>query len=60
MPQYKDFIIIHPRKGKIKLSQLSHNEMCRYCFNLIIECSRLREELKLDEETKEDEPEASP
>ncbi len=51
---------MHPRKGKIKLSQLSHNEMCRYCFNLIIECSRLREELKLDEETKEDEPEASP
>ena len=41
---------MHPRKGKIKLSQLSHNEMCRYCFNLIIECSRLREELKLDEE----------
>ncbi len=60
MPQYKDFIIIHPKKGNIKLGKLSHNELCRYCFNLILECSRLQQELKIQEETKEDEPEASP
>jgi hypothetical protein len=50
MPQYKDFLIIHPKKGNIKLGKLSHNELCRYCFNLILECSRLQQELKIQVE----------
>ena len=44
MPQYKDFLIIHPKKGNIKLGKLSHNELCRYCFNFILECKRLQQE----------------
>tara|TARA_R110002020_G_C15835081_1_gene734618 strand:+ start:307 stop:492 length:186 start_codon:yes stop_codon:yes gene_type:complete len=45
MPQYKDFLVEHPKKGKIKLGKLSHNELCRYTFNLIIQCSNLHNAL---------------
>jgi len=31
---YKDWIVEHPDKGKIKLGKLSHNELCRFCFGL--------------------------
>jgi len=46
MPQYKDWLVDHPKKGKIKIGKLSHNELCRYAFNLLLECSRLRYELE--------------
>ena len=46
MPQYKDWLVDHPKKGKIKIGTLSHNELCRYAFNLLLECSRLRYELE--------------
>jgi|TARA_B100000029_G_C17601956_1_gene966088 hypothetical protein len=46
MPQYKDWLVEHPKKGKIKIGKLSHNELCRYAFNLLLECSRLRYELE--------------
>ena len=55
MPQYKDFEVTHPRKGKIKLGKLSHNELCRYCFNLILECSRLQQQLKITATQSKDE-----
>jgi len=34
MSTYKDWIVEHPKKGKIKLGNLSHNELCRFCFEL--------------------------
>ena len=46
MPQYKDWLVDHPKKGKIKIGKLSHNELCRYAFNLLIEYSRLTYELE--------------
>ena len=46
MPQYKDWLVDHPKKGKIKIGKLSHNELCRYAFNLLIECARLTYELE--------------
>lgn len=45
MPQYKDWLVEHPKKGKIPLGKLSHNELCRFAFNLIVECSRLNFEV---------------
>ncbi len=52
-PQWKEWIITHPKKGKIPLGKLSHNELCRFCFNLILECSRLQHELKTQGEKDE-------
>jgi len=46
MAQYKDFMVLHPKKGKIPLGKLSHNELCRYAFGLIIRCSQLEDKLK--------------
>tara|TARA_Y100000401_G_C8323033_1_gene226539 strand:- start:705 stop:887 length:183 start_codon:yes stop_codon:yes gene_type:complete len=53
MPQYKDWLVEHPKKGKIKIGKLSHNELCRYAFNLLLECSRLRFELDQFKNKKE-------
>jgi len=33
---YKDWIVNHPKKGKIPLGKLSHNELCRFTFDLYI------------------------
>ena len=52
MPQYKDWLVDHPRKGKIPIGKLSHNELCRFAFNLLLECSRLRHELKERDSSK--------
>ncbi len=53
MPQYKDWLVEHPKKGQIKIGKLSHNELCRYAFNLLLECSRLRFELDQIKNKKE-------
>ena len=36
MATYKDWIVNHPKKGKIPLGKLSHNELCRFTFDLYI------------------------
>jgi hypothetical protein len=33
---YKDWVVNHPKKGKVKLGKLSHNELCRFTFDLYI------------------------
>ena len=36
MATYKDWVVNHPKKGKVKLGKLSHNELCRFTFDLYI------------------------
>ena len=36
MATYKDWVVNHPKKGKVKLGKLSHNDVCRFCFELYI------------------------
>ena len=36
----------HPTKGKIKLGKLSHNELCRFTFDLYIMNQEMNEKLK--------------
>jgi len=43
---YKDWIVEHPTKGKIKLGKLSHNELCRFTFDLYIMNQEMNEKLK--------------
>ena len=46
MATYKDWTVNHPKKGKIKLGKLSHNDVCRFCFELYIENQALTEKIK--------------
>jgi len=46
MATYKDWIVEHPTKGKIKLGKLSHNELCRFTFDLYIMNQEMNEKLK--------------
>ena len=46
MATYKDWTVNHPKKGKIKLGKLSHNDVCRFCFELYIENQALAEKIK--------------
>ena len=46
MATYKDWNVNHPKKGKIKLGNLSHNEVCRFCFELYIENQALAQKIK--------------
>ena len=46
MATYKDWTVNHPKKGKIKLGKLSHNAVCRFCFELYIENQALAEKIK--------------
>ena len=36
MATYKDWVVNHPKKGKVKLGNLSHNDVCSFCFELYI------------------------
>ena len=36
MATYKDWVVNHPKKGKVKLGKLSHKDVCRFCFELYI------------------------
>tara|TARA_R100000656_G_C3927975_1_gene124192 strand:- start:206 stop:412 length:207 start_codon:yes stop_codon:yes gene_type:complete len=46
MATYKDWIVEHPKKGKIKLGKLSHNELCRFTFDLYIMNQEMSQKLK--------------
>ena len=46
MSTYKDWIVEHPKKGKIKLGKLSHNELCRFVFDLYIMNQEMSKKLK--------------
>ena len=46
MATYKDLVVNHPKKGKIKLGNLSHNDVCRFCFELYIENQALAQKIK--------------
>ena len=46
MASYKDWIVNHPKKGRIPLGKLSHNDVCRYCFELYIENQALADKIK--------------
>ena len=46
MASYKDWIVDHPKKGKIKLGKLSHNELCRFAFDLYVMNQEMNEKLK--------------
>ena len=46
MATYKDWIIEHPKKGKIKLGKLSHNELCRFAFDLYVMNQEMNKKLK--------------
>tara|TARA_R100000306_G_C4310854_1_gene110109 strand:- start:147 stop:353 length:207 start_codon:yes stop_codon:yes gene_type:complete len=43
---YKDWIVEHPKKGKVKLGKLSHNELCRFTFDLYIMNQEMSQKLK--------------
>ena len=46
MATYKDWIVEHPKKGKVKLGKLSHNELCRFTFDLYIMNQEMSQKLK--------------
>ena len=46
MAPYKDWVVNHPKKGKIKLGKLSHNDVCRFCFELFIKNQEQDKKLK--------------
>ena len=46
MATYKDWVVEHPKKGKIKLGKLSHNELCRFTFDLYIMNQEMSQKLK--------------
>jgi len=46
MASYKDWIVNHPKKGRIPLGKLPHNDVCRYCFELYIENQALADKIK--------------
>ena len=46
MATYKDWTVEHPKKGKIKLGKLSHNELCRFTFDLYIMNQEMSQKLK--------------
>ena len=46
MATYKDWVVNHPKKGKIKLGKLSDNDVCSFCFELYIENQALAEKIK--------------
>ena len=46
MATYKDWIVEHPKKGKVKLGKLSHNELCRFVFDLYIMNQEMSQKLK--------------
>ena len=46
MATYKDWIVEHPKKGKVKLGKLSHNELCRFTFDLYVMNQEMNKKLK--------------
>ena len=46
MASYKDWIVQHPKKGKIPLGKLSHNELCRFTFDLYVMNQEMNKKLK--------------
>ena len=46
MASYKDWTVTHSKKGKIKLGKLSHNELCRFAFDLYVMNQEMNEKLK--------------
>ena len=46
MATYKDWVVEHPKKGKVKLGKLSHNELCRFTFDLYIMNQEMSQKLK--------------
>jgi|TARA_Y100000296_G_C5002798_1_gene171091 hypothetical protein len=46
MASYKDWIVEHPKKGKIPLGKLSHNELCRFTFDLYVMNLEMNKKLK--------------